>query len=59
MGMTSIAFAGLTSSLGCSSSRKKGPSRGSDLRFNMSITLQEAFGGKKSQIRIPSYVGCD
>ena len=42
-----------------SSSRKRRPSRGSDLRYNMSITLQEAFGGKKSQIRIPSYVGCD
>jgi molecular chaperone DnaJ len=25
----------------------------------MSVTLQEAFGGKKSQIRIPNYVGCD
>ena len=42
-----------------SSSRKRRPSRGSDLRYNMSVTLQEAFGGKKSQIRIPSYVGCD
>jgi len=42
-----------------SSSRKRRPSRGSDLRYNMSVTLREAFGGKKSQIRIPSYVGCD
>jgi molecular chaperone DnaJ len=42
-----------------SASRKRRPSKGSDLRYNMSITLQEAFGGKKSQIRIPSYVGCD
>ena len=42
-----------------SSSRKRRPSRGSDLRYNMSVTLQEAFGGKKSQIRIPNYVGCD
>ena len=42
-----------------SSSRKRRPSRGSDLRYNMFVTLQEAFGGKKSQIRIPSYVGCD
>jgi len=42
-----------------SSSRKRRPSRGSDLRYNMSVTLQEAFEGKKSQIRIPSYVGCD
>ncbi len=41
------------------SSRQSGPQRGSDLRYNMSITLQEAFNGKKSQIRIPSYEGCD
>ena len=42
-----------------SSSRQRGPQRGSDLRYNMSISLHEAFAGKKSQIRIPSYVGCD
>ena len=42
-----------------SSSRKRRPSRGSDLRYNMSISLQEAFTGKKTQIRIPSYVACD
>ena len=41
------------------SSRKRGPQRGNDLRYNMSVTLQEAFKGKKSQIRIPSYDGCD
>ena len=42
-----------------SSSRKRGPSRGNDLRYNISISLQEAFSGKKTQIKIPSYVGCD
>jgi molecular chaperone DnaJ len=41
------------------SSRQRGPQRGNDLRYNMSISLQEAFNGKKSQIRIPSYEGCD
>ena len=25
----------------------------------MSVTLQEAFAGKKSQIRIPGYESCD
>jgi molecular chaperone DnaJ len=44
---------------GGSSSRRRGPSRGSDLRYNMAISLQEAFSGKKSQIKIPSYVSCD
>ena len=41
------------------SSRQRGPQRGSDLRYNMSVTLQEAFAGKKSQIRIPGYESCD
>ena len=41
------------------SSRQRGPQRGNDLRYNMVVTLQEAFNGKKSQIRIPSYEGCE
>ena len=41
------------------SSRRRGPARGSDLRYNMSVSLQDAFSGKKSKIRIPSHVGCD
>ena len=41
------------------SSRQRGPQRGNDLRYNMSVTLHEAYSGKKSQIRIPSYEGCD
>ena len=41
------------------SSRQRGPQKGNDLRYNMSISLQEAFNGKKSQIRVPSYEGCD
>ena len=40
-------------------SRQRGPQRGNDLRYNMSVSLQEAYTGKKSQIRIPSYEGCD
>jgi len=39
--------------------RQRGPQRGNDLRYNMSVSLQEAFKGKKSQIRIPSHEGCD
>jgi len=42
-----------------STSRQRGPLRGSDLRYNMSINLQDAYTGKKTQIRIPSYIGCD
>ena len=42
-----------------SASRKRRPSRGGDLRYNMSISIQEAFNGKKTQIKIPSSVNCD
>jgi molecular chaperone DnaJ len=33
--------------------------RGSDLRYNMEITLGEAFEGKTAQIRVPTSVTCD
>jgi len=32
--------------------------RGSDMRFNMEITLEEAFAGKTDQITVPSSVAC-
>jgi len=34
-------------------------SRGSDLRYNMEIGLEEAFAGKTAQIRIPTSVMCE
>ncbi|MEX0695280.1 MAG: molecular chaperone DnaJ [Rhodospirillales bacterium] len=33
--------------------------RGSDLRFNMEITLEDAFNGLKTDIRVPTSVVCD
>ena len=33
--------------------------RGADLRYNMQISLEEAFKGRESQIRVPTMVGCD
>ncbi len=46
-----------------SQGRGRGPGRGSgqgaDLRFNMEITLPEAFAGKKTTIRVPTSVQCD
>lgn len=42
-----------------SSSRKRGPARGSDVRYNLKISLQEAFKGKKTSIRIPSSIICN
>ena len=32
--------------------------RGADLRYNMEITLEEAFTGKTAQIRVPSSISC-
>ncbi len=33
--------------------------RGSDLRYNMEITLEEAFAGKQATIRVPSAASCE
>lgn len=38
--------------------RRRGPARGADLRYDMEITLQEAFAGKKAEIKVPTAVGC-
>src|ERR1700739_4554196 len=39
--------------------RSSGRARRRDLRYNMEITLQEAFTGKNAQIRIPTPVTCE
>ncbi|MSO53572.1 MAG: molecular chaperone DnaJ [Rhodospirillales bacterium] len=35
-----------------------GTGRGADLRYNMDITLEEAYGGKKASVRVPTTVAC-
>ena len=39
--------------------RGSGRERGADLRYNMEITLEEAYAGKTAQIRIPTSVTCE
>ena len=39
--------------------RRQGPARGSDLQFNMTISLEEAFNGKEANIRVPRHEKCD
>jgi molecular chaperone DnaJ len=39
--------------------RSSGRERGQDLRYNMEISLEEAFSGKTAQIRIPTPVTCE
>lgn len=36
-----------------------GPARGADMRYNMEISLEEAFAGKTTEIKIPSAVACE
>jgi len=45
--------------MGGARGRASGRERGSDLRYNMEISLDEAFAGKTAQIRIPTSVTCE
>src|SRR3984885_2406110 len=38
---------------------RSGRERGADLRYNMEISLDEAFAGKAAQLRIPTSVTCE
>ena len=38
---------------------RRQPARGADLRYNMEITLEEAFGGKQATIRVPGTAACE
>ena len=44
---------------GMSGARRSGPARGNDLRYNMRISLEDAFNGKDTEITIPSTVSCE
>ena len=39
--------------------RRDGGSRGSDLRYNLEISLEDAFQGITKQIRVPRSIGCE
>lgn len=36
-----------------------GRERGADLRYNMEVTLEEAYAGKTAQVRVPSAITCE
>jgi molecular chaperone DnaJ len=38
---------------------RSGRERGADVRYNMEISLQEAYAGKNAQIRVPTSVTCE
>ena len=39
--------------------RRGGAARGSDLRYNLRVTLEEAFNGKQQTLHVPTAVKCD
>lgn len=39
--------------------RQAGPQRGSDLRYNMEVSLEDAFKGKQQSIKVTTSVSCD
>jgi molecular chaperone DnaJ len=39
--------------------RGNGRERGADLRYNMEVSLQDAYAGKTAQVRIPTSVTCE
>ena len=39
--------------------RSSGAERGADLRYNMEVTLEEAYQGKEAEISVPTAVSCD
>src|ERR1700704_4010279 len=45
--------------MGGARQRSSGRERGADLRFNMEITLEEAYAGKNAQMRLPTSVTCE
>lgn len=39
--------------------QRRGPTRGQDLRYDLEITLEQAFAGAESQIRVPATLTCE
>lgn len=39
--------------------RRRGPARGNDQRFNLTISLEDAFRGKTVEIKVPSTATCE
>ena len=38
---------------------RRGPARGADLRYNMEVSLEDAFIGKQAKVRVSTSVNCD
>ena len=52
-------FEDLFGEFGGGGKQRRRQNRGGDLRYNLEITLEEAFKGRATQIKVPSAVACD
>ena len=52
-------FEGIFGMAGARGRSSSGRERGADLRYNMEITLEDAYYGKNAEIRIPTSVTCE
>ena len=52
-------FEGVFGMAGARGGARSGRERGADLRYNMEITLEDAFNGKAAELRIPTSVTCE
>jgi len=52
-------FEEMFGAMGAGRRGQAGPSRGSDLRYQLEISLEEAFKGKQTTIRVATFAACD
>ena len=52
-------FEGVFGMAGARTAGRSGRERGADLRYNMEITLEDAYHGKAAELRIPTSVTCE
>ncbi len=52
-------FEEMFGAMGAGRRGQAGPSRGSDLRYNIEVSLEDAFKGKQTTIRVATFVHCD
>jgi molecular chaperone DnaJ len=52
-------FEEMFGAMGAGRRAQGGPARGSDLRYNLAVSLEDAFKGKQTTIRVATFVHCD
>jgi molecular chaperone DnaJ len=52
-------FEEMFGAMGAGRRTQNGPARGSDLRYNIEVSLEDAYRGKQTTIRVATFVHCD